>query len=213
MYPTRSASLDESVVFVPPSTNSQAVFTLEEDECFPMTLDTMSRDDSKLCIPQVNSWENALQLTHMEPEFPAQVQDSFLVGRLGTPPPPSQPPGLTFSLDSVSSSGSFDERYSAFAAGALPEERGVAKITSDMARLRVEPTATVPGRVPNCDADADIGMDIDIEFTSVEHYDAKTIVDDIMRFNPTDEDRTLLRAPYLTFCRDLPSVDDVAAAD
>lgn len=178
-----------------------------------MTPNMMSCDDSRFCLPQIDDWENALQLTHMEPEFPAQALDPFLVGRLGTPPPPFQSPGLTFSLDSVSSSGSFDERYAAFAAGAQPKERGVTEITSNMARLRVEPAATVPGRVPNYDADADVGMDIDIKFTGVEHYDAKAIVDDVMRFNPTDEDRALLRAPHLTFYRDLFPADDVTTAD
>lgn len=154
--------------------------------------------DNSASLPQANMWENALQLTGMRTDSTRADLGPLIIGRCGTPPPPSQPPSLTSSLESTSSSGSFEERYAIFAAGALRQDDVVAEVAKSLARMRVEP---VPGRVP------------DVDITDIEQYDAEAIIQDVLNYNPTEEDRALLDAPYLTFYKDLPLVDNFAAAE
>ena len=175
----------------------------------------LSSRESSPAVPLSDIGYNYMQLPEPEPEAP-------LVGRLGTPPPPEQPPSLASSYDSASSDGDFQELYYAYLSEVLTDG-GVVDLPDGGLRLYygddgdfVNNVETVTAGLAAMDltaheAEMDAYPAFDVEYTEVKDYDANAIVQDVWRFTPTDEDRALLCAPFLTTV-DLPDVDSAASS-
>ena len=117
--------------------------------------------------------------------------------------PQSQPPSLVSSFNSISSSGSLDER-SGGAASAHSEDGGVAELTTTMSRLLNQALESAPVYIPAHDMTEYAA--IDVEYVDIDNYDIDAIIGDVLSFIPTNDDLTVLNAPWLDFCVDLPEV-------
>lgn len=212
MYPTPPSSYERES----PIDTFMSNFEMDVDEDAPIM-------DLKSAAPLDGIGYNLIQLPEPAPE-PRPQPKALVVGRLGTPPPPEQPPSLASSYDSVSSDGDFEELYCAYLSEVLRlTDGGVVDLTDEELPMYLgygggfvnNVEAVTAGLAAMDLATLEAQMEVDaafnVEYTEIKDYDANAIVQDVWRFTPTDADRALLCAPLLTTV-DLPDVDSAASS-